>query len=313
MPSLAELNDSFAIPGMLAFDEPHPGMTRARISTPACTAELYLHGAHVTHWQPAGAAPVLFLSPNSLFQRDKAIRGGIPVIFPWFGARTPEITGNRSGGAQHGFARTAEWQLSFAALAGDDLRLALLLSPDDAARAAGFDHFRVALEFTLGRTFSARMTVANEGDTPLVFEQALHTYIHVGDIAQATVHGLENVEYLDKTDNFARKRQPQEPIRFDGEVDRPFLNTAAPAEVHDPVLARRVVVNKAGSQTTVVWNPGRKLAASLADLGEEPSRRFVCVETANVAEDLITLAPRSAHVMEAHIALASLKESGLSA
>lgn len=304
MASVAELQEQFGIEGVLAFDEPHAGMVRARITTAACSAELYLYGAHLTAWQPSGADPVLFLSPNSAFQRGKAIRGGVPVVFPWFAARSADVTGGRTDGPSHGFARTTEWELQFAAISGDDVHLALSLRPDDNTRALGFDAFRTVMEFTLGRTLTLRMTVANEGAAPLVYEQALHSYFHVGDIAQVTVRGLEHTVYIDKPDGFRRKEQGSEPITFSGEVDRPYLNTTEDVLVEDRTLARTIVVSKAGSQTTVVWNPGEALAAKTADIGVEAARRYVCVETANAADNRITLAPRTAHVMEARVALA---------
>lgn len=303
MATLQELNDSFAIPGVLSFDEPRPGFARARITSPACTAELYLHGAHLAAWQPAGQEPVIFLSPNSLFQEGKAIRGGIPVIFPWFGARTEAVTGHRTGGSQHGFARTQEWTLAFAASSGDTVHLTLTLGPSEESRAAGFDNFRVALEFSLGKTLVVRMTVANEGSEPLVYEQALHTYFQVADVAQVRVHGLKGAEFLDKTDGFARKTQTEEPLVFTRETDRAYLNTTATVKLEDPTWKRMIAVEKGGSNTTVVWNPWTELAATLADLGAEPSRHFACIETANAAENRVTLAPKSAHMMELRVSV----------
>ncbi len=306
MASITELTDTFAIPGVLAFDEPLPGFPRARISSPVCTAELYLHGAHLTQWQPAQTeAPVLYLSPRSLYAPGKAIRGGVPVIFPWFGPRAEQITGHRTGGTQHGFARTSEWELTFAAAVGDEVHLVLTLGPSDQTRSEGFDQFRAALEFRLGRELHIRMTVANEGNEPLIFEQALHTYLYVGDVEQIKLSGLGGTEYLDKTDGLKRKTQDEDPLVIRGEVDRPYLNTTATVTVDDPTLARKIVVSKAGSRTTVVWNPAVALTATLQDLTPDAWVRFVCVETANASENLISLGSRAAHTMEAHIAVES--------
>src|ERR1700684_620899 len=102
---LQQLNDDFGLPGELSFDEPYPGMTRVVVTTSSCSAELYLQGAHLTHWQPAGEKPVLFLSEKSAFAPGKAIRGGVPVIFPWFGPRS-----DGKPGPAHGLARTALWE-----------------------------------------------------------------------------------------------------------------------------------------------------------------------------------------------------------
>ncbi|MDE1163700.1 MAG: D-hexose-6-phosphate mutarotase [Acidobacteriaceae bacterium] len=302
MASAFELNELYSIPGVLAFTVGANSLVRAEITSPVCTAELYLHGAHLAQWHPRHTAePVLFLSPNSFFEPGKAIRGGVPVIFPWFGARTTAVTGNSTEGSQHGFVRTAEWELSFAAAVGDDVHLVMTLGASDSTRALGFDGFRVAMEFRLGRELHMRMIVANEGAEPLVFEQALHTYLTVGDPKQVKILGLGQTEFLDKTDGYKRKTQDDDVLTLTSETDRPYLNTAATVTVEDPLLKRKIIVSKTGSRTTVVWNPWNELAEKLADLGEEAWKHFVCVETANASEDRITLAPGSAHAMDAHI------------
>jgi glucose-6-phosphate 1-epimerase len=298
---LQTLTDHFAIPGVLAFDEPHPGMARATVTTPACNAELYLQGAHLTHWQPTGHEPVLFLSERSFFTPGKAIRGGIPVIWPWFGARTATPESPRTDGPSHGFARTADWTLAFAALSGDDLTLTLALGPSDASRALGFDYFQLAYQLTLGTELRLQLTVANLGETPLHFEQALHTYFSVGDALQISLIGLSDTEYLDKTDNFARKRQIVTPLTLTGETDRPYLNTLTPINLVDPVFHRRITVDKSNSRSTVIWNPWSDLSAKLPDMTPSNWQAMTCVETANVADNAITLAPQQAHSLQAHI------------
>jgi glucose-6-phosphate 1-epimerase len=298
---LQQLTDNFAIPGVLAFSENESGLIHATITTTSCTAELYLQGAHLTQWQPKGHKPVLFLSERSLFTPGKAIRGGIPIVFPWFGARTATPTSPRTDGPSHGFARTAEWQLAFAAVAGDDLHLTLTLSPSDTSRALGFDQFQVAYQIVLGAELRLQLTVANLADAPLHFEEALHTYLAVGDAQQVSIIGLSDTEYIDKTDGFTRKRQKESPLRLTGETDRPYLDNQNPVNLDDPVLKRRVTVDKSNSKTTVIWNPWSEQAAKLADMTPTGWLEMTCIETANVADDAITLGPRQTHTMEAHI------------
>jgi glucose-6-phosphate 1-epimerase len=209
---LQALNDHFGIPGVLEFNTDTHGLTRASITSPACTAEVYLHGAHVTAWQPAQQQPVLFLSETSPFAAGKAIRGGVPVIFPWFGARTANSVSDRTDGPSHGFARTSEWQVAFAAMAGDNLHLTLTLEPNEASRALGYDDFKLAFELTFGRELKMRLTVANLDEAPLYFEEALHTYLHVGDATRVTLHGLAGTEFIDKTDSFKRKTQQEDTL-----------------------------------------------------------------------------------------------------
>ncbi len=303
MQTIDQLNASFAIPDILSFDE-HGGLLRARITTPACSGELYLQGAHITAWQPANEQPVLFLSEKSAFAPGHAIRGGIPIVFPWFGPRTATPESPRSDGPQHGFARTQPWQLDFGAYAAGELHLSLSLEPTELSRSLGFDNFLVAYQITFGRELRLRFSVANGGTQPLRIEEALHTYLHVGDVEQARVHGLFEAEYLDKNDNFARKIQTEPILTFAGPIDRPYLNTTSPIVVDDPALHRRITVTKANSNTTVVWNPWAN--AGLADMPEDGWRAMLCIESANAMENALTLQPREAHVMETTISVEAL-------
>jgi len=298
---LQTITDHFAIPGVLAFDQTEHGLIRARITTPACTAEIYLHGAHLTHWHPASQEPVLFMSPRSMFQPDKPIRGGIPIIFPWFGPRTANECSDRTDGPMHGFGRTQEWTLAFAAVAGDDLHLTLTLGPTDISREYGFDQFQLSYNLVLGKELRIQLTVANQSEKPLCFEEALHTYLNVGDIQQIEIIGLSDTEFVDKTDGFKRKRQTESPFVLTGETDRPYQNTLTPVNVVDPVYKRRLTVDKANSRTTVVWNPWATVAAKLPDMDPSCWLTMLCIETANVGENLITLAPGAHHIMQTHI------------
>ena len=303
---LQTLTENFAISGVLSFNESEAGLLRARITTPACTAELYLQGAHLTAWQPAGHGPVLFLSEQSNFAAGTAIRGGVPIVFPWFGPRSGSVEDPRNDGPSHGFARLEQWSVAFAALSGDVLHLTLTLSPTESSRELGFDHFQVALEFIFGETLIMRLTVLNEAHEPLRFEEAFHTYFTVGDAAQGRLTGLGGSEYLDKTDQLLRKVQSEAVLTLSSETDRLYLNTTSEVAIEDPTLRRRITVTKQGSHTTVIWNPWAEVSARLVDMADEGWRRMTCIETANAGENAITLAARSAHTMEARISVAPL-------
>lgn len=309
MQTAAELNEEFAIPDRLTFDEVHPGMPRACITTPACAATLFLQGAHLTDWTPTGEAPVLFTSGASLFTPGKAIRGGIPVIFPWFGAPDTSPVHPPPGSASHGYARVWPWTLRFAALAGDDLHLSLTLDHNDRLHATGFDFLQLGVDMTLGRDLSVRLTAVNGGTAPFLVEEALHTYLRVGDVRQVAIGGLTGTEYLDKTEDFRRKTETSEELRFTGETDRPYLNTTAPITLADPVLKRCLTVHKLQSRTTVVWNPAAELAAKLPDLSPDDWLHFACIEIANVAENAVTLAPQQAHSMTMNLSVSRFEPS----
>jgi glucose-6-phosphate 1-epimerase len=303
--TLTELNDSYGIPGVLTFAEKE-GLTRAEVKTPACEAIVYFHGAHLAHWQPAGQKPVLYLSQASEYAPAKAIRGGIPVCFPWFGPRSQGLGsgGKGSGGGAHGFARTAEWTLAFAALSGDDLHLTFTLTESDASQALGFDHFSVAYELILGKTLDLRFTVANTGDEPFHYEAALHTYFAVEDVRKTTIKGLESAPYLDKTDGNKEKHLPDAPLTLTGWTDWVF-----PQNSVETIISKAesdVLVTKKHSNTTVVWNPWEGKAAAMADISPGSWTEFLCLEAANSGVDAIVLAPQQTHTMQALIAVQAL-------
>jgi glucose-6-phosphate 1-epimerase len=306
MMDLPTLTDHFAIPGVLTFAQNEQGLIRACVTTDQCTAEIYLQGAHLTHWQPAGHKPVLFLSERSAFAPGKAIRGGVPIIFPWFGARTATPDSPRTGGPSHGFARTSLWEVAFAAVAGDDLHLTFTLGPSEISRGFGFDHFRLAYQIVLGRELRMQLTIANQGATPLHVEEALHTYLAVGDAREVSIRGLFDTDFIDKTENFQHKHQTEHVLKLTGETDRPYLNTEQTVTLDDPSLHRRIAVSKSNSKTTVIWNPWSALSATLTDMTPDGWQRMTCIETANAATNALTLQPGTHHTMECRIVVQEL-------
>jgi len=292
---LTQLNEHFAIPGVLSFHATASGLTYASITAPHATATVYIQGAHLAAWQPSGQKPVIFLSRKSDFLPGKPIRGGVPIAFPWFANRH-----DGKPGPSHGFARIQDWTLAFAAVAGDDLHLTFTLGSTEISRNLGFDNFRLAFQLTIGRTLTMQLAVANDAPTPLIFEEALHTYYAVTDIHEITVTGLEGVTYLDKMDDFKSKVQ-QGPITITQQTDRVYLNTTGTCIVRDTAGKRRINIAKTGSNTTVVWNPWESGAQKIADLDPTEWHEYVAVETVNAAANAITLAPKATHVMQAHI------------
>lgn len=296
-----DLNANFAIPGILSFDD-HNGLTRANVTTLAASATIYLQGAHLTHWQPAGQNPVLFTSEHSDFAPGKPIRGGVPVLFPWFG---PDTLNRASGqpAPSHGFARILPWDLAFAALAGDDLHLTFTLAPDETTRSFGYDQFRLAYQLTIGPTLTMQLTIANDTPQPLRFEEGLHTYFAVSDVRQVTVSGLEPTSYLDKMDGMNLHPAAHQPLTFASATDRVYLDTTAACILHDPAGSRQITISKSGSDATVVWNPWSEIASRLPDLGNDEWPHMLCIETVNAATNAVTLSPGQTHSMQCSISV----------
>jgi len=273
---------SLAIPG-LSFEFDAHDMQRAQVHSPLCDATIYLHGAHLTHWQPRGESPVLFLSRSSEFAPDRAIRGGVPIIFPWFGARENK--------ASHGWARRSEWKIESARERDGEIEIVFGLASRDVPESEQACGLRFLVRAGAGMTM--QLEIENKSDSPLVFQSALHTYFAVADIREVEIEGLCGAEFLDKVAGLQRV-ETQARLRVDGEIDRIYASQAT-VTIDDMKLARRIIVEKSGSNETVVWNPWIDKAAALPDFGDDEWSQMLCVETAKTSE--IELAPRQTHRM----------------
>lgn len=266
------------------------GGTVAILEAGGSTAIVALQGAQVLSWRPPGQShDVLWLSPVAKLGTGKAVRGGIPVCWPWFGPH-PGDTAKPA----HGFVRSAPWRI--AGSAASDTRARLVLAFDTSAMDVAMwgQRAQAELEITVGETLTVSLTTDNLSAAPFAMTEALHTYLSVGDIAAVTVKGLEGRTYIDQVADGARKQQIGA-IAVDGEVDRIYQVSADEVVVTDTALAREIRISKSGSLSTVVWNPWIEKAARLGDMGEDGYRRMVCIETANAGDDVITLAPRARH------------------
>lgn len=173
-------------------------------------AEIYLHGAQVTAWAPRGQESALWLSAVSRFRDDAAIRGGVPICFPWFGALA-----DRPDAPRHGFARLSEWSLVDAHDDGRDVTLRLRLTDSEATRASAWPHrFDAVLTVVVGSRLSLTLQLANRDDMPVTFEEALHTHLAVADVAAAEVTGLVGTPFVDHLAGPEPVAGELDPVRF---------------------------------------------------------------------------------------------------
>jgi len=266
--------------GKVTFLDGQGDLPAMEVTTPWSRVEIYFHGAHVTRFQKHGEPPLLFLSQCSRFENGAPIRGGIPIIFPWFGKPADKA-------GQHGFARIREWELKEVVSPADGsviLRLSLSEQPELPG---------CKLEYVVGvsDTLSAELVVTNKAAQPLKFENCLHTYFTIGEVNAVNVAGLKGVDYLDALENRKCKTEADEVIRFTGEVDRIYVNSAHTTEIRDQSLRRVIRVEKEHSLSTVVWNPWITKAKAMSDYGDDEYQGMVCVESGNVAMNEITLPP----------------------
>lgn len=294
-PLIAALNERFGKTPGVTIDLGNGDLPRLRVRTSMCTGEIYLHGAHVTAFRPQHQEPVLWMSEASAFAPGKAIRGGVPICFPWFGF----LHDDRSL-PQHGFARTNEWELiECGEQPTGEISMILRLPTRPEFAAHGYERIETYFAVLFGTTLEMGLLVRNNGTKPFRYEAALHTYFSVGDVGQVWVEGLKGATFRDKTQNMAQSVETRDRVVYDGEVDRVY-DSDATAVLHDPLLRRRIVVEKVGGGQTVVWNIAEAKSASIG-LAPGEWQRYACVETAAAGPGAITLAPGAAHTLGAHL------------
>ncbi len=297
--SASDLNAKPEALGRVTFLDGQGELPMLEITTAWSTAAIYLHGAHVTQFEKKGEAPLLFMSQCSRFEEGHPIRGGIPVIFPWFGPR--------EGLGQHGFARVKAWDLKEFAPAPDG-SVSVRFRLPDCPEAAAYPAYTADYVVTVNQSLTLQLIITNQSrDAEFTFEDCLHTYFDVGDVTAVSVRGLKGVSYLDKVAGCVEKTETSNALRIASEVDRTYLNTSGTVEILDPRLGRRIIVEKQGSASTVVWNPWIAKARQMPDFGDEEYGRMLCVESGNVASNSIRLPPGASSTLTVKLSSATLR------
>ena len=300
MKTIDQLNRDFATNSEISFRELPDNIVIADISNSLATASVSLYGGHIVSWQPkTQTKPVLWLSDLVKFQQGKAIRGGVPICRPWFGAHPSQAS--LSG---LGYARITPWELnSVHTLANGTTELNLSLGKSDLSQLHWQAEVYLELKIAVGDTLEISLTTVNKSEHEVTFTEGLHTYFKISDIDNIRVLGLEGCDYIDLV-NQNEVRTLQDAITFDGELGRIFLYNKETCVIADPAFNRRISNEKNGSNSTAVWNPGLTAASKLDDLGSTGWRNMVCVESANALGNGITLAALKAHT---HVATYSVE------
>lgn len=296
--NINQLNHEFAIDGQLKFVANTDGFPLIQINNFHSAALISLYGGQILSFKPHNAAyDLLFLSENAIYKEGKAIRGGIPICWPWFGAHpfSPDI-GN------HGFARNHWWEVvSTSTLANDATQIHLRLVGMTSDKKIWPAKSRLELKATFDNMLSLELTTFNPGLRRFAITQALHAYFNVGNIREITILGLENTEYFDKLEHNAQKLQT-EPVKITEETDRIYTDAQKTVIIDDPVFKRQILINSSNTKTAIVWNPWLEQSAKMNDLAADDYQHFVCVEAGNVAES-INIHPGGSFSLATHFTL----------
>lgn len=283
------------------------GLPVVEIRNNAATARICLMGAHVLSYTPAGQEDLLFISEKSEYsQTGKAIRGGVPICWPWFGPAAQ--SGVPGATTAHGFIRQFMWKFAGVREISDRMTAATFTISDSPESLAIWPHkFMLTLEVVVGDTLTLTLITTNTGDQEFTIAQALHTYFSVGEIERTIVCGFENLKFIDKAPATPPAPNPQQDfIDFTAETDRVYLNANGEAVILDPVKHREIHIAKTNSDTGVVWNPWINKSRNMPDFGDEEYHRMVCVEVCNVDYDAPAIAPGASHALSTTISAVSL-------
>ena len=285
MQSEYELNKKFSINDQLHFVQKSSGIIVAEITSQFSRVTISTYGAQVLSYLPEGEVEdVLFLSEKAIYGQGKAIRGGIPVCWPCF---SDDDSGFEL--PSHGFARNQVWQVIATKLSGDgSVTISLALGHTDATMAIWPYEFSLVLEVVINDSLEMVLTTKNLSQESFTITQALHTYFNIRDIDDIEIVGLDKLQYLDKLTDFSEKPQ-QGHVQVAGEIDRVYLTPPPTVNLTKTGFARDIVITSVGTETLVVWNPGKEITSLLSDVDDIAYKNFICIETANAVVDKVLI------------------------
>ncbi len=286
-----------------------PQVERLELGKLACwrvrTAEAELlvaqQGAQILSYQRLGEPPLIWLSEQAEYQQGQSVRGGIPVCWPWFGdlKRNPQaVQGMHEGGPltpAHGLVRGLDWELQTVDRQAQGVHLALRCAEAEQGLPGWPHSVALSLDIRLGDSLQVRLSSRNLGEQPVSISQALHSYFAVSDVRQVSVEGLDQCRYVDALEDDWRAQRHSGELRIAGETDRLFLDLPSRLAILDPHWQRRIILETSGSHSAVLWNPWVDKAKRLSQFAEDAWQGMLCIETANVLDDLVELAPGEQH------------------
>jgi len=298
MIDIDELDDKFSIEGEVGFAELEEDLVFITVSNKYADADICLYGAHITSFRPHNSMDLLWMSTESSFEVGKAIRGGIPVCFPWFGPHKTD-----SDKPQHGFARLMYWEVASTSTnaAGESI-VKLELNSSEETKAYWPHDFCAEMTIVVGKILVETLKITNTSAEPFDYTCALHTYYSLSAIESISIEGLQGLTYYNQLTG-ENGVQEEEKLEIADALTRHYLNTETPVIIDDSAFRRRIKVDKKGSKVTTVWNPGAETCANIGDLPDDGYETFVCVEATNAFDYPIHLAPGESFETSAIIGL----------
>lgn len=285
------LNSRFAAKGNLFFSEGKGGLVIVKISNKYADCDISLYGAHILKYEPCGETDLLWMSEKSYYEVGKAIRGGIPLCFPWFG---PSVSNPAL--PQHGFARIINWEVEHVnTLEDSSTQIVLACISDEFTKKLWAFEFSAKLIITVGSRLTVDFQVKNTGKLEFTYTNALHSYFRVSQISGVALSGLHGSTYFDGINGQELITQSVDKLHFVKEENRRYIGHSCECVIEDKGLERKIHVAKQGSNSTVVWNPWAENCKKMEDVHPDGYKTMLCVEAANALTDAVTLKAGETH------------------
>jgi D-hexose-6-phosphate mutarotase len=288
------LNEKYSIPGIIEFVSGKAGFVNALVRHGLSECIVILYGGQVMSFRPDGRDDLLWMSKSSYFEKGKPIRGGIPVCWPWFGDNPtdPDLP-------SHGFAKICDWNVKSVSIHENFIEMVLSLNDKDIPdKRFGMRPFELELSIRCGQKLELELATYNSGKSDFKLTESFHSYFSVSDINKVFISGLDGEEYSEKTGETRKKSIQSGSVLFSSKVARTYDGSVCECEIHDSGFGRKIKIAKAGSRTTVLWNPGIVKSSKTPDLGDDDYLEMLCVETANAFSDSVTVPSGKTHRMK---------------
>ena len=277
---------------MISFKQFSNGFEYLEIKNEVAKAKIALQGAHIFEYSKIGEKPLLWLSEASEFKLGTAIRGGVPLCWPWFGMN--KIDTNMP---QHGFARTMIWKLLGFSENDECSELTLLLSSSKETLLLWPYKFELSYKIKIANELTLELLTKNCDISAFTITQALHTYFNISNISDVYVSGLENKPYFDslKQKSFMQEGR----ISFNKEVDRVYQDVNNPISLID--IDRTCTITNNGSSSVIVWSPWFEKSTKMSGMKPNSYKSMLCIESANALDDFKTIEPNGTHGLKTTI------------
>lgn len=256
-------------------------------------AAFTLHGGHLIHFQVKQQAPLIYLSKTALFDDTKAIRGGVPICWPWFGAAAADLGENLPS---HGFARTSKWQVSAINESAQGVDIEFSLACNEKTKALWPYDFSLTLKAALSDHVELSLVTENTGTQSFTYRSALHTYLNIAGTEGCSITGLAT-RYQDSLDAGALKENDQA-LTITGPIDSIYEANDAIILVDDVQQQRTISVQNNGNDSVVVWNPWIAGAKAFADMPDDGYQTMLCVESAITNKTGMVVEPGQSHTLK---------------